>query len=72
MKWSVVIAVVVALGVVAGGGYYLIYQREVRVEVTAIQAPATPEHTMAERARQDIGTYKEARHPSFPGPEKKE
>lgn len=72
MKLSVVIAVVVALGVVVGGGYYVIHQREVRMEVTATQAPATPEHTGADRARQEIGTYQEAKHPSFPGSAKKE
>lgn len=72
MKWSVVITVVVALGVVAGGGYVLIHQREIRVEVLGVQPPATREQTEADRARRDIGTYKDAKHPSFPGSEKKE
>jgi hypothetical protein len=72
MKLSVVIAVVVAMGVVVGGGYVLIQQREVRVEVSGVNAPATRESIGADRARQDIGTYQEAKHPSFPGSEKKE
>ena len=72
MNMSVVITVMVALGVVAGSGYYLIHQREIRVDVPAIQAPAAREQTEAERARKDIGTYKEAKHPSFPGSEKKQ
>ena len=72
MKFSVVITVVVVLGVIAGGGYYFIHQREIRVEVPAIQAPTAREQTEAERARKDIGTYKDAKHPSFPGSEKQE
>lgn len=72
MKFSVVITVVVALGVVVGGGYYLIQQREIRVEVPGVQPSATRDQTQADRARQDIGTYKDAKHPSFPGSEKKE
>ena len=72
MKFSVVITVLVALGVVTGGGYYFIHQREIRVDVPAIQAPATREQTEAERARKDIGTYKDAKHPSFPGSERKQ
>jgi hypothetical protein len=72
MKLSVVITVLVVLGVIAGGGYYFIHQREIRVEVPAIQAPTAREQTEAERARKDIGTYKDAKHPSFPGSEKKQ
>ena len=72
MKFSVVITVVVALGVVIGGGYYLIQQREIRVEVSGVQPSATRKQTQADRARLDIGTYKDAKHPSFPGSEKKE
>ena len=72
MKLSIVITVLVVLGVVAGGGYYFIHQREIRVEVPAIQAPAAREQTEAERARKNIGTYKDAKHPSFPGSEKQE
>ena len=71
MKLSIVITVLVVLGVVAGGGYYFIHQREIRVEVPAIQAPAAREQAEVERARKDIGTYKDAKHPSFPGSEKK-
>ena len=71
MKLSVVITVLVALGVVAGGGYYFIHQREIQVAVPAIQAPNAPEQK-EERARKDIGTYKDAKHPSFPGSEKKQ
>ena len=72
MKLSVVITVVVALGVAVGGGYYLIQQREIRVEVSGVKPSATHEQTQAERARQEIGTYKDAKHPSFPGSGKKE
>jgi flagellar basal body-associated protein FliL len=68
MKVSVVIAVLVVLGVVAGGGYYFIHYRELRVEAV----PAEREKPDAARAREEIGTYKDARHPSFPGSEKKE
>ena len=71
MKLSVVITVLVALGVVAGGGYYFIHQREIQVAVPAIQAPAAREQK-EEHVRKDIGTYKDARHPSFPGSEKKQ
>ena len=70
MKLSIVIAVLVVLGVVAGGGYYFIHQREIRVEMPRIEAPAAREQK-EERARNDIGTYKDAKHPSFPGSEKK-
>ena len=72
MKLSVVVTVLVALGVVAGGGYYFIHQREIQVAVPAIQAPAAREQAEVERAREDIGTYKDAKHPSFPGSEKKQ
>jgi uncharacterized protein DUF2749 len=65
MKWSIVISVLIAVAAVGGGAYYIVYQREIRVEGTTGQ-PA------AERAREDIGTYKDAKHPSFPGPEKKD
>lgn len=65
MKWSIVISVLVAVAAAGGGAYYIIHQREIRVEGTASQ-PTT------ERAREDIGTYKDAQHPSFPGPEKKD
>lgn len=68
MKVSVVIAVLVVLGLVAGGGYYFVQHREIRVEVV----PAEREKPDAARAREEIGTYKDAKHPSFPGPEKKE
>ena len=71
MKLSVVITVLVALGVVAGGGYYFIHQREIQVAVPPIQAPATRERK-EEPGRKDIGTYKDAKHPSFPGSEKKQ
>ena len=71
MKLSVVITVLVALGVVAGGGYYFIHQREIQVAVPAIQAPNAREQK-EESARKDIGTYKDAKHPSFPGSEKKQ
>ena len=64
MKWSVIIAVVVVLGL-AGGGYYIIHQREIRVETISTQPDAA-------RSREDIGTYKDAKHPSFPGPQNKE
>ena len=43
MKLSVVITVLVALGVVAGGGYYFIHQREIQVAVPANQVPAARE-----------------------------
>ncbi len=72
MKWSVVITVVVALAAVAGGGYYVLHQREIRVELRGAQPPAEREKADAARAREEIGTYKDARHPSFPGWEKKE
>ena len=72
MKLSVAITVLVVLGVIVGGGYYFIHQREIRVEVPAIQAPTAREQTEAGRARTDIGTYKDAKHPSFPGSEKKQ
>lgn len=71
MKSSVVVTVLVVLGVIAGGGYYFIHQREIRVEVPAIQAPTAREQK-EERVRKDIGTYKDAKHPSFPGSEKKQ
>jgi len=64
MKWSVIIAVVVVLGL-AGGGYYIIHQREIRVETISTQPDAA-------RGREDIGTYKDAKHPSFPGSQSKE
>ena len=64
MKWSVIIAVVVVLGL-AGGGYYIIHQREIRVETISTQPDAA-------RAREDLGTYKDAKHPSFPGSQSKE
>jgi hypothetical protein len=72
MKWSVIIMVVVALGIVAGGGYYLIQQREVRVDVRAAQPPTGRDKAEAGQVKEDIGTYKDAKHPSFPGSEKKE
>jgi len=65
MNWSVIIAVVVVLGLAAGGGYYIIHQREIRVEAISTQPDAA-------RAREDIGTYKDAKHPSFPGSQNKE
>ena len=71
MKLSVVITVLVALGIVAGGGYYFIHQHEIQVVVPAIQAPAAREQK-EERVRKDIGTYNDAKHPSFPGSEKKQ
>jgi hypothetical protein len=70
MKWSVAITVAIALAIVATGGYYVLYQREIRVELPGVQPPAEREN--AARAREEIGTYKDARHPSFPGSEKKE
>ena len=71
MKFSVAITVLVVLGVIAGGGYYFIHQREIQVAAPAIQAPAAREQK-DERVRKDIGTYKDAKHPSFPGSEKKQ
>lgn len=71
MKLSVVITVLVALGVIAGGGYYFIHQREIQVVVPAIQAPASREQK-EDRVRKDIGTYKDAKHPSFPVSETKQ
>jgi len=65
MRWSIVISVLIAVAAAGGGAYYIIHQREIRVEGAAGQ-PA------AERPREDIGTYKDAKHPSFPGPEKKD
>jgi len=65
MKWSVIIAVVVVLGLAVGGGYYIIHQREIRVETISTPADAA-------RAREDIGTYKDAKHPSFPGSQDKQ
>ena len=65
MRWSIVISVLVAVAAVGGGAYYVIHQHEIRVESVGGQ-PAT------ERAKEDIGTYKDAKHPSFPGAEKKD
>ncbi len=67
MKWSLIIAVVVVLGA-AAGGYYIIHQREIRVE----SVPADRDRADAARAKEEIGTYRDAKHPSFPGSEKKE
>jgi hypothetical protein len=72
MKWSVVAIVVAALAAVAGGGYYVLHQHEIRVELTGAQPPAERERAEAARTKEEIGTYKDAKHPSFPGSEKKE
>jgi len=66
MKWSVVVAVVVAVAAAGGGAYYIIHQHEIRVEIPAGKASSTAE------AREQIRTYKDARHPSFPGQDKKD
>ena len=66
MKWSVIVAVVVAVAAAGGGAYYIVHQHEVRVEISAGKASSTAE------AREQMGTYKGAKHPSFPGADKKE
>jgi hypothetical protein len=60
MKWSVVVAVV-AVAAAGGGAYYIVHHHEIRVEVPAGKASSTAE------AREQMGTYKDAKHPSFPG-----
>ena len=72
MKWSVVVTGVVVLAGVVGGGYYVLHRHEIRVELPGAQAPAERQKPDAARAREEIGTYKDARHPSFPGSDKKE
>jgi hypothetical protein len=67
MKWSLIVAVVIVLGA-AAGGYYILHQREIRVEATA----ADRDKPDAAQGREEIGTYKDAKHPGFPGSEKKE
>jgi hypothetical protein len=66
MKWSVVVAVVLAIAAAGGGAYYIIHQHEIRVEIPAGKASSTA------AAREQMGTYKDAKHPSFPGTDKKE
>ncbi len=66
MKWSVIVAVVVAVVAAGGGAYYIVHQHEVRVGIPAGKASSTAE------AREQMGTYKDAKHPSFPGADKKE
>ena len=67
MKWSMIVAVVVVFAA-AAGGYYIIHQREIRVEATAVDRDKPD----AAQVREEIGTYKDAKHPGFPGSEKKE
>ena len=71
MKWSIVVSVVVAAIAVGGGAYYVIHRHEIRVEVATPQSSGDRERA-GTRAREDIGTYKDAKHPSFPGPDKSE
>ena len=72
MKGSVVVGVVVVLAAVVGGGYYVLHRHEIRVELTGAQPPAERDNGDAARTKENIGIYKDARHPSFPGSDKKE
>jgi hypothetical protein len=70
MKWSIIVGVVVVLAAVGGGAYYVI-QHEIRVEMPAPQTSSDRDKS-GTRATEEMGTYKDAKHPSFPGPNKKE
>jgi hypothetical protein len=72
MKWSIVVAVLVAVGVAAGGGYYVLHQHTMQAEVSVVPSPLPREPAEAEQARRDIGTYQDAKHPSFPTAGKQE
>ena len=66
MKWSVIVAVVLTIAGASGEAYYITHQHEIRVEIPAGKASSTAE------AREQMGTYRDAKHPSFPGADKKE
>ena len=73
MKWTVVVAVLVVIGVAAGGSYfYFLHPSGARVDVRVEPAAAQREPSEAEQVRRDIGTYREAKHPGFPDQEKRE
>ena len=73
MKWTVVVAVLVVVGVAAGGSYfYFLHPSATRVDVRVEPAAAQRESAEAEQVRRDIGTYRDARHPRFPDQEKRE
>lgn len=71
MKWTVVVAVMVVIGV-AGGGYYFLQPHSMRVEVHVDQPSSPRGPAEAEQVRRDIGTYRDAKHPGFPEQEKRE
>jgi len=73
MKWTVVVAVLVVVGVAAGGSYfYFLHPSGTRVDVRVEPAAAHREPAEAEQVKRDIGTYREAKHPGFPEQEKRE
>ena len=66
MKSSIIVSIVLAIAAVGGSAYYVIHQHQITVEIPSSQKPSDWEK-VGQRAKEEIGTYKDAKHPSFPG-----